>query len=51
MSLCGEDKAACGIKVDDCKDELDAEFLQILPGSKDIEGRQVYPIGVLEARR
>ena len=41
MALCGEDKAALPIKVEDAREGLDLEFLQIVPGSKDREGRLV----------
>lgn len=41
VALCGEDKAAFPIKVEDARLGLDREFCQIVPGSKDREGRQV----------
>lgn len=41
VSLCGEDKAALPIKVEDAAEGLNLEFVQMVPGSKDIEGRQV----------
>lgn len=40
IALCGEDKAAQPIKVEDARGGLDLEFCQIVPGSKDREGRQ-----------
>lgn len=41
VSLCGEEKAALPIKVEDVEAGLKTEFIQLVPGSKDIEGRQV----------
>ncbi len=41
MSLCGEERAARPIKVEDARKGLDLEFLQIVPGSRDREGRHV----------
>lgn len=41
VGLCGEDKAAFPIKVEDARVGLEREFCQIVPGSKDREGRQV----------
>ncbi|CAN0154830.1 unnamed protein product [Ascophyllum nodosum] len=44
LELFGEDKAALPIKAKDVKEALDRQFLQILPGVKDVEGRQVVLI-------
>lgn len=41
VALCGEEKAARPIKVSDAREGLDLEFCQIVPGSKDREGRHV----------
>lgn len=41
VALCGEDKAVLPIKVEDAREGLDLEFCQIVPGSKDREGRHV----------
>lgn len=41
VSLCGEERAALPIKVEDARKGLDLEFLQIVPGSRDREGRLV----------
>ncbi|CAM9094834.1 unnamed protein product, partial [Hapterophycus canaliculatus] len=41
VSLCGEEKAALPIKLGDVEAGLKTEFIQLVPGSKDIEGRQV----------
>lgn len=39
--LCGEEKAPFPIKAEDAEAALKTEFIQLFPGSKDIEGRQV----------
>lgn len=41
VALCGEERAARPIKVEDAREGLDLEFCQIVPGSKDREGRHV----------
>ncbi|CAM9142231.1 unnamed protein product [Scytosiphon promiscuus] len=41
ISLCGEEKAALPIKLEDVEAALKTEFIHLVPGSKDIEGRQV----------
>lgn len=41
VSLCGEEKAALPIKVGDVEAALKSEFIHLVPGSRDIEGRQV----------
>lgn len=38
--LCGEEKAPFPIKVEDVEAELKTEYIQLVPGSRDIEGRQ-----------
>ncbi|CAM9142154.1 unnamed protein product [Scytosiphon promiscuus] len=49
--LCGEDKAALPIKVEDARGGLDLEFCQIVPGSKDREGRQVVVVNTGQANK
>ncbi|CAM9113553.1 unnamed protein product [Ectocarpus sp. 6 AP-2014] len=49
VGLCGEDKAAFPIKVEDARLGLDREFCQIVPGSKDREGRQVVLVNTGQA--
>jgi len=41
VSLCGEERAAGPIKAEDARKGLDLQFLQIVPGSRDREGRRV----------
>ncbi|CAM9142469.1 unnamed protein product [Scytosiphon promiscuus] len=41
VSLRGEEKAALPIKARDVEAALESEFFQLVPGSRDIEGRQV----------
>lgn len=41
VELCGEDKAALPIRAKDVKVALDLQFFQMIPGGKDVEGRQV----------
>lgn len=40
MSLCGEEKAPFPIKAEDAEAGLKTEYLQVVPGCKDVEGRQ-----------
>ncbi|CAM9709265.1 unnamed protein product [Pylaiella littoralis] len=49
VGLCGEEKAAMPIKVEDAREGLDIEFLQIVPGSKDREERQVVVVNTGKA--
>eukprot|EP00752_Nemacystus_decipiens_P008826 g7877.t1 len=39
--LCGEEKAPFPIKAEDAEAALKTEYIQLVPGSRDIEGRQV----------
>lgn len=41
VTLCGEDKAALPIRGEDVAEGLNLEFFMTIPGSRDIEGRQV----------
>lgn len=41
VELCGEDEASLPIKAEDVKEALSKGFLQMVPGAKDLEGRQV----------
>lgn len=38
--LCGEAKAPFPIKAEDAEAGLKTEYIQLVPGSRDIEGRQ-----------
>lgn len=40
ITLCGEENAALPIKFEDARAALESEFVQLVPGTRDIEGRQ-----------
>lgn len=44
--LCGEEKAPFPIKAEDAEAALKTEYIQLVPGSKDIEGRQARVWGM-----
>lgn len=41
VTVCGEDKAHLPIKAQSATRALNTRFIQLVPGSKDVEGRQV----------
>lgn len=44
--ICGEEKAPFPIKAEDAGEALQTEYIQLVPGSRDIEGRQARVFGL-----
>eukprot|EP00752_Nemacystus_decipiens_P008831 g7882.t1 len=49
VALCGEENAARPIRASDAREGLDREFCQIVPGSRDREGRHVVVVNTGQA--
>ncbi|CAN0243844.1 unnamed protein product [Ectocarpus fasciculatus] len=47
ITLCGEEKAALPIKFEDARAALESELVQLVPGTRDIEGRQARVVMIV----